>query len=240
MALPLNSTPVYSLVIPSTKKSVNFRPFLVKDQKALLLAQQSESDKVMVDTLKTVIKSCITEPIDIDSLAMFDLEYIFTQLRAKSVGETVDLIMSCDVDHGEQNKNAKVQVKVDLNQIQVTSKDDHDKKIPLWGDVGIVMKYPSVDTLKKFQTINESDTDGIFNMISQSIEYIYNSDEIFHTKDQSKEEMSEFVNNLTTEQFQKIQHFFETMPKLSYDVNYTCPVCSKHHVARLEGMDSFF
>jgi hypothetical protein len=240
MALPLNSTPVYSLVIPSTKKSVNFRPFLVKDQKALLLAQQSENDKVMVDTLKNVIKSCITDSIDIDSLAMFDLEYIFTQLRAKSVGETVELIMSCDVDHGEENKNAKVQVKIDLNQIQVKPKDGHDKKISLWGDVGIVMKYPSVDTLKKFQTINESDTDEVFNIISQSIEYIYNNEEIFHAKDQSKEEMSEFVNNLTTEQFQKIQYFFETMPKLSYDVNYRCPVCSKEHVARLEGMDSFF
>ncbi len=240
MALPLNSTPVYNLVIPSTKKTVNYRPFLVKDQKALMLAQQSENDKVMVDTLKNVIKSCITDPIDIDSLAMFDLEYIFTQLRSKSVGETVELIMSCDVDHGEQNKLAKTNVTIDLNQIQVTPKEGHTPKISLWGDVGIVMKYPSVDVLKKFQTINESDTDGVFNIISQSIDYIYNNEEVFHAKDQSKEEMAEFVNNLTTEQFQKIQQFFETMPKLSYDVNYSCPVCSKHHSVRLEGMDSFF
>ncbi len=240
MALPLNSTPVYNLVIPSTKKTVNYRPFLVKDQKALMLAQQSENDKVMVDTLKNVIKSCITDPIDIDSLAMFDLEYIFTQLRSKSVGETVELIMSCDVDHGEQNKLAKTNVTIDLNQIQVTPKEGHNPKISLWGDVGIVMKYPSVDVLKKFQTINESDTDGVFNIISQSIDYIYNNEEVFHAKDQSKEEMADFVNNLTTEQFQKIQQFFETMPKLSYDVNYSCPVCSKHHSVRLEGMDSFF
>ncbi len=240
MALPLNSTPVYNLVIPSTKKTVNYRPFLVKDQTALMLAQQSENDKVMVDTLKNVIKSCITDPIDIDSLAMFDLEYIFTQLRSKSVGETVELIMSCDVDHGEQNKLAKTNVTIDLNQIQVTPKEGHNPKISLWGDVGIVMKYPSVDVLKKFQTINESDTDGVFNIISQSIDYIYNNEEVFHAKDQSKEEMADFVNNLTTEQFQKIQQFFETMPKLSYDVNYSCPVCSKHHSVRLEGMDSFF
>jgi hypothetical protein len=240
MALPLNSTPVYSLVIPSTKKTVNYRPFLVKDQKALMIAQQSEDQKVMVNTLKTVIASCVTDPLDIDSLAMFDLEYIFTQLRAKSVGETVELIMSCDVDHGEQNKAAKVKVSVDLSQIQVESKDDHSKKISLWGDIGVVMKYPSVDIIKKFQNVSESDTESVFNIISQSIEYIYDGGEVYHSKDQTKEEMLEFINNLTTDQFSKIQKFFETMPKLTYDINYSCPVCSKAHHVRLEGMDSFF
>jgi hypothetical protein len=240
MALPLNNTPVYSLVVPSLKKTVNYRPFLVKDQKALMLAQQSEDQKVMVDTLKTVIKSCVTDPLDIDNLAMFDLEYIFTQLRAKSVGETVELIMSCDEDHGEQNKLAKVKVSVDLSQIQVESKDDHSKKLSLWGDVGVVMKYPSVDIIKKFQNVSESDTESVFNIISQSIEYIYDGGEVYHVKDQTKDEILEFLNNLTTDQFSKIQKFFETMPKLTYDINYSCPVCSKSHHVRLEGMDSFF
>lgn len=240
MALPLNNTPVYSLVVPSLKKTVKYRPFLVKDQKALMLAQQSEDQKVMVDTLKTVIASCVTDPLDIDSLAMFDLEYIFTQLRAKSVGESVELIMSCDEDHGEQNKLAKVKVSVDLSQIQVESKDDHSKKLSLWGDVGVVMKYPSVDIIKKFQNVSESDTDSVFNIISQSIEYIYDGGEVYHSKDQTKEEMLEFLNNLTTDQFSKIQKFFETMPKLTYDINYSCPVCGKAHHVRLEGMDSFF
>lgn len=240
MALPLNNAPVYSLVIPSLKKTVKYRPFLVKDQKALMIAQQSEDQKVMVDTLKSVISSCVTEPLDIDSLAMFDLEYIFTQLRAKSVGETVELIMSCDEDHGDQNKLAKVKVSVDLSQIQVDAKDDHSKKLNLWGDVGVVMKYPSVDIIKKFQTVDESDTETVFSIISQSIEYIYDNNEVYYAKEQTKDEMMEFLNNLTTEQFSKIQKFFETMPKLTYDINYSCPVCSKAHKVRLEGMDSFF
>ena len=240
MALPLNSTPVYSLVIPSTKKTVNYRPFLVKDQKALMIAQQSENQKVMVDTLKSVISSCVTDNIDIDSLAMFDLEYIFTQLRAKSVGENVELIMSCDEDHGDQNKLAKVKVSVDLSQIQVVSDESHTNKLSLWGNVGVVMKYPSVDIIKKFQTVNESDTESVFSIISQSIEYIFDNDEVSHAKDQTKEEMLEFLNNLTTEQFSKIQKFFETMPKLTYDIKYNCPVCQKGHHVKLEGMDSFF
>lgn len=240
MALPLNNAPVYSLVVPSLKKTVKYRPFLVKDQKALMIAQQSEDQKVMVDTLKTVISSCVTEPLDVDSLAMFDLEYIFTQLRAKSVGETVELIMSCDEDHGEQNKLAKVKMSVDLSAIKVESSGDHTNKLSLWGEVGVVMKYPSVDIIKKFQTINESDTESVFSIISQSIDYIYDSNEMYYAKDQTKDELLEFLNNLTTEQFSKIQKFFETMPKLTYDMHYNCPVCAKAHHVRLEGMDSFF
>ena len=240
MALPLNNTPVYNLDIPSTKQTIKYRPFLVKDQKALMLAQQSESQKVMVDTLKSVIKSCVADPIDVDSLAMFDLEYIFTQLRAKSVGETVDLIMSCDEDHGEQNKLAKVKMSIDLTKIEVEAAPDHTNKISMWGDVGVVMKYPSVDIIKKFETIDNNDTETVFNIITQSIDYIYDGEEVYHAKEQTKDELLQFVNNLTTEQFQKIQGFFETMPKLKYDVHYNCPVCSKAHTVRLEGMDSFF
>jgi len=240
MALPLNNTPVYNLDIPSTKQTIKYRPFLVKDQKALMLAQQSESQKVMVDTLKSVIKSCVTDPIDVDSLAMFDLEYIFTQLRAKSVGETVDLIMSCDEDHGEQNKLAKVKMSIDLTKIEVEASPEHTNKIAMWGDVGVVMKYPSVDIIKKFETIDNNDTETVFNIITQSIDYIYDGEEVYHAKEQTKDELLQFVNNLTTEQFQKIQGFFETMPKLKYDVHYNCPVCTKAHTVRLEGMDSFF
>ena len=240
MSLPLNNTPVYNLDIPSTKQTIKYRPFLVKDQKALMLAQQSESQKVMVDTLKSVIKSCVADPIDVDSLAMFDLEYIFTQLRAKSVGETVDLIMSCDEDHGEQNKLAKVKMSIDLTKIEVEAAPEHTNKIAMWGDVGVVMKYPSVDVIKKFETIGNNDTENVFNIITQSIDYIYDGEEVYHSKEQTKDELLQFVNNLTTEQFQKIQGFFETMPKLKYDVHYNCPVCNKAHTVRLEGMDSFF
>jgi hypothetical protein len=240
MALPMNSTPIYNLVVPSTKKSVNFRPFLVKDQKALLIAQQSADQVIMVDTLKEIIKSCISESIDVERLAIFDIEYIFTQLRAKSVGETVDIILSCDEDHGEDNKKAKLEHTVDLSKIQVVEKEGHTNKIGLFGDVGVVMKYPSINTIKQMNGLSEANPDDSFKLVANSIDYIYDNDEVYHSKDQTSEELMEFINNLTAEQFGKIQKFFDTMPKLTHTIDYNCPVCNKAHIVVLEGMESFF
>ena len=240
MALPMNSTPVYNLVIPSTKQTIKYRPFLVKDQKTLLIAQQSADQKIMIDTLKEVIKSCITEPIDISKLAIFDIEYIFTQIRSKSVGETVDIVLSCDVDHGEDNAKAKLQYTVDLSQVIVQEKEGHTNKIALFGDVGVVMTYPNIDDIKKLQGGAEVSTDDTFKLIASSIEYIYDNEEIYYAKDQSDKELMDFINNLTSEQFVKIQKFFDTMPKMSHTINYNCPVCNKAHTVVLEGMESFF
>lgn len=238
MALPMNSTPVYNLVVPSTKQSVKYRPFLVKDQKTLLIAQQSADQKIMIDTLKEVIKSCITEPIDISKLAIFDIEYIFTQLRSKSVGETVDIVLSCDEDHGEDNAKAKIQHTVDLSQVNVQEKEGHTSKISLFGDVGVVMKYPNIDDIKKLQgSANAEDT---FKLIASSIDYIYDKEEIYHAAEQTEKELMDFINNLTSEQFANIQSFFDTMPKMSHTINYSCPVCNKAHKVVLEGMESFF
>jgi hypothetical protein len=239
MALPMNSTPIYNLVVPSTKQSVRYRPFLVKDQKALLVAQQSADQRVMIDTLKEVIKSCITDSIDVSKLAIFDIEYIFTQLRSKSVGETVDIILSCDEDHGENNEKAKIKHTVDLSEIKVQEKEGHTNKIGLFGDVGVVMKYPSIDDIKKLQggVVTNEDT---FKLVAASIDYIYDNDEVYHAKDQTENELMDFINNLTSEQFAKIQGFFDTMPKMTHTINYNCPVCNKAHIVVLEGMESFF
>jgi hypothetical protein len=239
MALPINSTPIYNLVIPSTKKSVRYRPFLVKDQKALLVAQQSEDQRVMIDTLKEVIKSCITDSIDVSKLAIFDIEYIFTQLRSKSVGETVDIILSCDEDHGENNEKAKIEHTVNLSDITVQEKEGHNNKIELFGDVGVVMKYPNIDDIKKLQggVVTNEDT---FKLVAASIDYIYDNDNVYHAKDQTENELMDFINNLTSEQFAKIQGFFDTMPKMTHTINYNCPVCNKAHTIVLEGMESFF
>jgi hypothetical protein len=239
MALPMNSTPIYNLVVPSTKKSVTYRPFLVKDQKALLVAQQSADQRVMIDTLKEVIKSCITETIDVSKLAIFDIEYIFTQLRSKSVGETVDIILSCDEDHGSDNEKAKLKHTVDLSEIKVQEKEGHTDKIALFGDVGVVMKYPNIDDVKKLQG-GEVTADDTFKLVASSIDYIYDADAVYHAKDQTEQELMDFINNLTSEQFGKIQSFFDTMPKLTHTVNYNCPVCNKAHTIHLEGMQSFF
>jgi len=241
MALPLNSAPTYNLVIPSTKETIKYRPFLVKEQKALLLAQQSEDPKVMMDTLKNIIKSSIIGTVDVDKLALFDIEYIFLQLRGKSVGEIVELGFRCSEDHGEEdNKKATVKININIDDIKVEENKDHTNTILLFDDVGVVMKYPSMETLRKFEKIKEGDTNAVFDIMAQSIDYVYNTDEVFYIKDQTKEEINEFINNLTTEQFDKLQRFFDSMPKLSHTVNYRCPVCSKENTVTLEGLNSFF
>jgi hypothetical protein len=239
MALPMMNMPTFTLTIPSTGKNVRYRPFLVKDEKALMIAQQSEDLNVMIETLKVVISSCVMDKIDVDLLATFDIEYMFTQIRAKSVGETIELLFSCDTDHGEQNEKAKTKISLDLSALEVQKNPEHTNKIELFGDVGIVMKYPGIN-LTKMMGEGSENLDVVFGIVADSIEYIYQGEEIFYAKEQKKEELLQFLNNLTTEQFLKVQKFFETMPKLSTTVEYTCPICNKHHKKTLEGLQSFF
>ena len=151
------STPTYTMVVPSTDATVKYRPFLVKEEKALLIAQQSEDAMVMVETLKNVVKDCVQDKIDISKLATFDLEYMFMQIRGKSVGETIDLVLACDEDHGEQNEKARVNYTVNINEITVDKNPDHKNKIELYGNVGLVMKYPTIQDLKKLQGLDEND-----------------------------------------------------------------------------------
>jgi hypothetical protein len=240
MSLPIMSTPTYNLVVPSTGVSVKYRPFLVKEEKALLIAQQSEDVTIMVDSLKSVIKSCLIDKVDVDKLATFDLEYIFTQIRAKSVGEVIDLLFPCDNDHGEDNEKARVKISIDLTKLEVVKVPSHTNKIELFGDVGVVLKYPTLDIMKQLENLNGNDLDAVFSVVAESIDYIYQGDEIFYGKEQKKEELIQFLNNLTSEQFVKVQEFFSTMPRISKEVEYGCPVCGKQHKKVLEGMQSFF
>jgi len=240
MALPVMSTPTYNLVIPSSKKSVKYRPFLVKEEKALLIAQQSEDIVIMVDTLKSIVASCIIDKIDTDSLATFDLEYIFTQIRGKSVGEKIDLLFPCDNEHGDQNEKAKVKITIDLTQIQVEFPEDHTNKIALFDSVGVVMKYPTIEIMSKLERVDNDDLENIFDIIADCIDYIYEGDKIHYSKEQKKEELVEFLNNLNSTQFMNIQKFFTTMPRIKKEVEYDCPICQKHHKKTLEGMQSFF
>jgi hypothetical protein len=236
MALPINTTPIYSLTIPSNGDTVKFRPFLVREEKALLIAQQSEDPEVMVDTLKEVIKSCVKD-VDVNKLAIFDLEYIFTQLRGKSVGETIDLIFPCDVCVDDK---AKIQITFDITKIEVEKTADHNKNIKLFEDVGIVMKYPTIQILKQLQELKVENLEEIFNIVAECVDYIYEGDDLYYSKELSKTEILEFLNNLTSEQFKNVQTFFETMPRLKKEVDYNCPVCKKAHHKVLEGLNSFF
>jgi hypothetical protein len=240
MALPMNSTPTYNLVIPSTKKSVKYRPFLVKEEKSILIAQQSEDIVVMVDTLKDVIRSCILDKIDPESLATFDLEYIFTQIRAKSVGEIVELYFPCDVDHGEQNDKAKVKISIDLTKIEVEVPEGHSNKIELFDDVGIIMKYPTIELMTQLENTDSDDIDNIFNIVASCIDVIYEGDKIHYAKETKKQELLDFLYNLNSAQFVKVQNFFASIPRIKKEVEYDCPICGLHHKKTLEGMQSFF
>lgn len=237
MALPQAQAPRYKLTIPSTNKAVTYRPFLVKEEKALLIAQQSEDPDTMIETLKAVIESCIMDKINVNDLAVFDVEYIFTQLRAKSVGEMVDIILKCDICTDEK---ATVKYSIDLTKVKVEVPKEHKKTITLFNDVGVIMKYPTLDIIKELEGLTNGNVELIFEIVCKCIESIYTSEEIFPTKEQKPKEVRDFVNNLTQEQFKKLQLFFDTMPKLEETVKYTCPLCKKEHEKVIKGLESFF
>ena len=237
MALPINPTPTFTLKVPSTGQKIRYRPFLVKEEKALLIAQQTNNIEVMLSTIRDVIAACVLDPINLDKLASFDIEYIFVQLRAVSVGELVELVFQCDDCTVPE---AQVKMTVNLLDLKVDTPSDHTKIIKLFNDVGIVMKYPSLDTIKKLDTVNYTDVDQVFDITIDCIESIFDGDQMFTAAEQAREELAEFLNNLTAEQYEKIQEFFRTMPTLRQPVRYTCPVCKKEHNKYLEGLSSFF
>ena len=236
MALPIQATPTYTLKIPSSNKTVKFRPFLVKDEKALLIAQQGEDLDVMINTLKAVVASCILDQVDVNSLAIFDLEYIFSQIRAKSSGEISELVFTCGACTEKDNS---VKVQLDISKIEVTKTPDHTNKITLFDDVGVMMKYPTIDILKKMEEGFDS-IENIIDVVIDCVEIIFNSNEMFYTKELSRKEVTEFVENLTKDQFDKLENFFATMPKYQKRVEFNCPACGKHNSTMLEGIKSFF
>lgn len=237
MALPILNTPTYELTIPSTKKKIKFRPFLVKEEKALLIAQQSEDENTMLNTLKSVIATCTFDKVDVETLAIFDLEYIFCQIRAKSVGEITEVAYSC---LNCKDPKGNVKLNVDLSSIQVEFTDKHKSEIQLLKDVGVKMKYPTLSLMKKISESNNLDIDTIFDIVIDCIDSIYTEDEVFNAKDQTRKELEDFINGLTKEQFTKIEEFFETMPKFYKDLEWDCPNCSYHHKVTIQGIESFF
>lgn len=237
MALPVMSTPTYELTVPSTKQVVKFRPFLVKEEKALLIAQQSENETTMLDTLKEVIKSCTFDKLDINKLAIFDFEYIFIQLRARSVGEISELLFSCLECN---DPKAKMPVNIDLTKLEVEINPEHKLNIDLFDNVGIKMKYPGLKTLDGMKNLNSSDVNAVFSIVVDCIDSIYDEDNVYPASEQTREDLEKFINNLTNEQFAKIQSFFDTMPKLEKKIEFKCHVCGHEHTHMLQGLESFF
>ena len=238
MPLPKISTPSYHLTLPSTGKEIKYRPFLVREEKLLVLALESEDTKQITEAIKTVIKSCIeTRGIKVETLPTFDIEYLFLNIRGKSVGEEIEVNIICP-DDGETT----VPVKINVDEIEVKKFDGHDKKIKIDDSIMLEMKYPSLDQFIKnnFDFSAANDMDQAFDLISSCIDTIYTEDEVWSTSDVTKKEITEFLDQMNSLQFKKIETFFETMPKLSHKITITNPKTKVENEVVLEGLSSFF
>lgn len=238
MPLPKVSTPTYELEIPSLKKTIKYRPFLVREEKILIIAMESEDPKQIAEAVKTVISDCIiTKGIKVEQLSIFDIEYLFLNIRGKSVGETVDVILTCPDDGVTQ-----VPASINLDEISVIMDPEHSRDIKLDDNLILRMKYPSIQEFVKNNFSNEDEigVDGTFDVICSCIEQIYSEEESWSTSDVTKKELKEFLEQLTSKQFKKVETFFETMPKLSHTIKVTNPNTGIESDIVLEGLTSFF
>jgi hypothetical protein len=240
MALPKIATPQYTLKLPSTGKNVKYRPFLVKEEKLLLMAMETADEAGTIETIKTIVKDCTNITVPIDSLPTFDIEYLFLRIRSKSVGETSKVSITAP-DDGE----TEVVVDINLAEVGMSTDDEHEKDIKLGEHLGMVMKYPSLDTFVKMNITEDPEEQPdqiqqVFDLASDCIEHIYDENQIYPGADSTKQEKIEFLEQLTSEQFQKVQKFFETMPKLMHEVEVTNPNTGVTSTVTLEGLASFF
>jgi len=238
MALPKIETPKYELTIPSTSEKVTYRPYLVKEEKVLMMAMESDDNQQMARALKEVVVACVDFPPNgsgVDDLAMFDLEYIFSQLRAKSVGETTEVGMTCE------SCEKKNDVEINLEKVYVTSEDVKSQNIQITDTIGVTMRYPSVDAVLKTQGNGDSkQLDQVFSLIISCIDSIYAGDEVYDARQQEQSELNEFVESLNSEQFSRIQEFIEKMPQASLDISFKCVSCGHDNQYTLRGLANFF
>ena len=238
MPLPKIAAPTYELELPSTGETVKFRPFLVKEEKLLVIALESEETKQITTAIKAVIKNCIlTKGIKVEHLPTFDIEYLFLNIRGKSVGEQLDVNIVCP-DDGE----TEVAVQIDLDDIKVNRNDDHTNRIKLNDDLMLEMNYPSLDQFIKnnFEFNEKNAMDQSFDLVASCMGKIYNEEEVWVANDCSKKELSDFLEQMNSAQFKEIEKFFETMPKLSHTINVTNPKTKVESPVLLEGLASFF
>ena len=240
MPLPKISTPTYELELPSTGKKIKYRPFLVKEEKILILALESENTKQITTSVKSILRECIsTRGVKIDSLPIFDIEYLFLNVRGKSVSEALDLIVTCP-DDGKTT----VPVKVYIDEIQVVKDKKHSQDIKLDDKLTLRLKYPSLDEFIKsnfdFSSRDEGALEQSFEIIASCIDQVYNEEESWAASDCTKKELTDWVETLNTNQFKTIEEFFTTMPKLSHTLKVTNPNTKVESEVTLEGLASFF
>ena len=237
MPLPKISTPTYELELPSNGKKIKYRPFLVREEKILIIAMESEDDKQITNAVKEVISNCIlTRGFKIEQLATFDIEYIFLNIRGKSVGEEVEVLITCPDDGVTQ-----VPTSINLDEIKVQTGEGHSKDITLDSDLILRMKYPSMEEfIKNNFSTEDLSLDNTFDLIAACIEQVYSEEESWSASDCTKKELREFLEQLSSKQFKEIETFFETMPKLSHTVKVTNPNTGVVNDVLLEGLNAFF
>ena len=236
MALPTMDLPTYDLEVPSTKKKIKFRPFLVKEEKVLLMALESENDENIRNAVQTLLKGCITTRIKFENLATFDLEYIFLNIRAVSVGEVVEINVTCRDDEETQ-----VRYNLNLTDVKVNFPKGHTNKIMLTKDTGVIMKYPSFNRFVDSQFANKEVTEEtVLDIIAESIDQIFQGEEVFDQSTTSPKEFLQFVESLTNEQLIKLQEFFETAPRLEHNFKITNPKTGVESEYTISGLSNFF
>lgn len=239
MPLPKITTAEYELKLPSSGKTIKYRPFLVKEEKILILSLESQDNKQITNAVKQVLKECvISKGIKIDQLPSFDIEYLFLNVRGKSVGETIDLLVTCG-DDGE----TEVPVTISIDEITVSRSDDHSPDVELSDGYSVKMKYPSLSQFvdSNFGELEGKDVvDKSFDMVASSIDMVYNDEEMFSAAECTKKELKEWVESLRSAQFAKIEKFFETMPKLTHTLEVVNPNTKKKNTVVLEGLSDFF
>ena len=238
MPLPKIATPTYSMVLPSLEKEINYRPFLVKEEKLLVLALESEDTKQITQAIKAVLKSCVqTKGIKVESLPTFDIEYLFLNIRGKSVGETIYVNIICPDD-----EKTSVKVEIDLDDIKVQKTEGHTNKVQLDKNLMMELKYPSLDEFIKnnFDFKDENAMEQSFKLIASCIDKIYTDEEVWVAGDCTKKEVTDFLESMNSQQFKKIEEFFTSMPKLSHTIKVKNPNTKVESEVVLEGLASFF
>ena len=240
MPLPTVATPTYELKLPSSNKKIKYRPFLVKEEKVLIIALESKSQSEITSAVKDVLKQCIlTKGVDVDSLPTFDIEYIFLNIRAKSIGEAIKVIVTCP-DDGE----TEVPITIYVDEIKISKSKDHKTDIVLDDNMTLRMKYPSINQFieTNFDTQDASQTtvDKTFQLIADCMDTVYNKEEAWESKDYTPDERLQFIEQLNSKQFKQVEKFFATMPKLSHKIEITNPNTKKKSSVVLEGLADFF
>jgi 3-methyladenine DNA glycosylase AlkC len=230
MALPKLETPTFELTLPSTGSKITFRPFLVKEHKILLTMSEADNEEV-ARIIRELVDVCTFKKLNIKELPHFDIEYVFLYLRAKSISETVEVVVNCEC--GE-----KINTSFNIEDVKVVKPENHNNKIMINNEIGIELRYPNIDDV--VDVFNTNDNQKVIDLVIKSIKGIYNQEDYWEAIDQTKEELDEFVYSLTKEQFSKLEQFFVTSPKIVQTIECDCPKCGKHNISKLEGLQNFF